>query len=55
MKLSHSGVVVMDKALLISTAQEACLGTPGQTVDTRLMRLHSTNKLGIADIPKLIK
>lgn len=52
-KLSHSGVVVVDEALLISTAQEACLRTPGQTVDTRLMCFHSTNKLGTADVPKL--
>ena len=52
-KLCHSGVIVVNKTLLISAAQEACLGTPCQTVDARLMCFHSTNKLGTADIPKL--
>lgn len=51
MKLSHPGVVVVDEPLLVPAAQEACLRTPGQAVDSRLMRLHSTNQLGIADVP----
>ena len=42
-KLSHPGVIVVDKSLLVPAAQKTCLGTPGEAVDARLVRLHSTN------------
>lgn len=53
MELSHSGVVVVDEALLVSAAQEACLGTPGQAVNTTLVGSHSSNQLPIVDVPQL--
>ena len=53
MKLCHPGVVVVDRPLLVSAAQKAGLGVPCQTVDSRLVGLHSTNKLGNTDVPEL--